>query len=169
MWAIPLFYIFFYIFTLNSWSFLFSLCLMEVNISYAKRCDTSYISINQKASSFLAVSFIIFEKRSEQDFPPFLKIGNFENECIFENKVFSGIYQPRTKLQVQLTKKVLISIHEWLNWSFINWSVINGHYRLTLSWHFSQTLLYELSGVCNAWKYFNLFMDHSEESHLSKI
>ena len=28
---------------------------------YAKRCDTSYISIYQKARSFLAVSFIIFE------------------------------------------------------------------------------------------------------------
>ena len=28
---------------------------------YAKRCDTSYISIYQKACSFLAVSFIIFE------------------------------------------------------------------------------------------------------------
>ena len=30
-------------------------------IFYAKRCDTSYISIYQKACSFLAVSFIIFE------------------------------------------------------------------------------------------------------------
>ena len=77
---------------------------MEVNISYAKRCDTSYISINQKASSFLAVSFIIFEKRSEQDFPPFLKIGIFENECIFENRIFSGIYSLRTRLQGQLTE-----------------------------------------------------------------
>ena len=77
---------------------------MEVNIFNDKRCDTSYISIYQKACLFLAVSFIIFEYRSEQGFPPFLKIGIFKNERIFENKVFSRIYSPRTRLQGQLTE-----------------------------------------------------------------
>ena len=40
---------------------LFQPCLMEVQFFYPKQCDTIYISIYQKARSFLAVSFIIFE------------------------------------------------------------------------------------------------------------